>query len=1457
MKIQKSRNSRQPVKDYSSVCHQQGRMLTDSDLTEQALLSRDRLNQALKDVIGSGTPRHGALLQVTEAGDARIPSLHWGRVYADGVLGEVRPDGDAADADQFDYAHQLYYPQAPDLPAAAHRLYVDVWERSVIWLEDEMLRDPGLHGADTTTRTQTMAQVKWCGAELDPICPDVNPPIGDARLRLVLRSLATSADPCDPCADELELNDPVGNYLFRVEVHDVSYDVSDQPSAVVLKWSSENGAEAYATADVPPDFADSQFVYEFFDETTEKQLGVHLGRDAASQRIIDGQRSSLINSFSDSSPLAKEFVRRWDGWCRIEKNGLDWQLSDGYEGTIDLTSGVGADKPGHVTQGGDSLAIELRVISLSIQLADFPLLAGDYWTAPVRESIHQQGEVLLEDAATAEGVPPEGESHHYMLLVDVDAAGVLNLPVTSECDAYNACQLPQFPSLTDLRADDVCYDNSSCDMPHVSSVQDALDHLCQERDLRWHNRHLHGWGIVCGLTLECDPKDPAGVVLNTGYALDCMGNDMIVEVEDKSLRNQNIIKLMEEAQIDPASLGDDQGLCLYLDHSDDGELVVRIERYESDNESWIDRLRDTLLYDFYDDCIVGLIETITGELQETGVKARCALTKCGHELIRPVQRRTLTLTNVLFQYTQGESSTVLNISHCEHALLKDLYERLRNHLRSKTFCAQFQNVDFPDYPFADAERCRATWFAPEPLDHIRLHPEGKLAFGWRRSSSRVFVFGQLEKGCLGDLVGYFDVPQLEKGSISDLTINTSNVIHLSAIVHEEDTLFARGKLGEINQDGCEIKIEWQTSFMCGVKVVQLKQSPWSTRQLYAVGLCKGAYLIDPEKLFSEEKIERDPDWAFPASGHIDFDVKGTRVICTAAEKSGCEKGEYDRLVFFNAALAEDVASQPLLMLTPMVNQQPVRGSDGLVLARSDGSDSDDVLGNNFANGFTADDLNTNLVMFLVADIGDKKALCRFDIKGLQKDAGTAQVWHGQFYHQFDAASHIALKYVRGGKLDGVVAARYAMHDIQYIPGDPRQYQKELLSSIPVQAGPVDVAVNDSLGQIHILNHLGQSVTVLNYELRPYQQQRNILQQYRADVIAAFYQLLSGLLQYLKDCFCNHLLIQCPECDLEEDKVYLGCLSLRNGEVYNICNFTKRKYVKTFTSFSYWLSLIPIGPLVSWAIERICCLVLPNLFQRKESQTFSISPQQLGTVSAVLNTDHTNMLQAVSLAGKDVSQKGLNALVSAGYKDNSSYQDLVGTEYHYRPGVIQRAQPKLATNQAILEKVDSIELERARSKAEVTGLQQDVSMLRTEKEAAEIRFQALEADYNNVLVKRVEAVEADKQQAGAEVTALKSEIAQLKQERSASEQRFTELEKNIVELNKLRTNVTPIVNAAKPVSSIEGITPANARILESNNITTVKQLAESDANLLMELGIKRNTATSLIRKANDKLVIREP
>jgi hypothetical protein len=1438
MKIQNSRNSRQPNKDYSSVCHQQGRMLTDADLTEQALIARDRLNEALKDVIGSGTPRHGALLQVIEAGGEQIPSLHWGRVYVDGIPAAVRAADDAPDADQFDYAHQLRYPEAPALPAgSAHRLYVDVWERSVIWLQDEGLRDPGLHGADTTARTQTLAQVKWCAADQDPLCSDINPTLGDARLRLVLRSLATGTDPCDPCAEELELNDPVGNYLFRVEVHDVAYDANDQPEAVVLKWSSENGAEAYATSSVPPDFASNQFVYEFFDETTEQRLGIHLARDGSNQRVIDGQRPGLLSVFSASAPQAKDSVRRWDGWCRIEKSGSDWQLSAGFEGTIDLTSGVGADKPGHVTQGGDGVSIELRVITLSLELADHPLVAGDYWSAPVRESVHQQGEVLLADPDSGAGVAPQGEPHHYMLLVDVDAEGKQTVAPASGCDGYNACRLPQFPSLTDLRASDICFDNNVCDMPEVVTVQDALDQLCQERDLRWHNRHLHGWGVVCGLILECDPEQPDAVILNGGYALDCEGNDMVVDEEGFTI---NIPERLEEEGIDPAGLAEDQGVCLYLEFTEDKELDVGIELYEEEQLDWWERLRGTLLHDFYDDCILDLVKALTGELQDTEVEQRCALTVCGREQIRPAKRRTLTLANLLFHYQQGEAETILNLSQCEHALLRDLYDSLKNILRSRTFCAQFEQQAFPDYPFADEPICRATWFTPETLDHVRPSADGKLVFGWQRNSARVFVFQQLEKGCLGDLVGYFDVPQMDQGTLTDLNFS-DGVLTLVGIVHQEDSLFARGKLGSFDTKNCEIKIDWQTSFMCGIRIVRLVEAPWSNKQLYLVGLCKGVYLFERDALFSETKIERDPDWGFAASGHIDFDLRSGLVFATAAGSgASCLEGYYNQLVMFNGLPVDGVA-QPVTTLIPRAieTQQIVLGSDGFVLGRVGDSRSETPTPAADVAGVGLLEQIRGLTLFLVGELGEQKILYRFDSNHIKAGEAKTVDWFGDFHHGFEAADRVALQYLKAEKHDGVIATRYAMHDMQYIPGDPSLYKDGLLDSIPVQAGPVAVAVIDSRQQILVLNHMGQSFTLLNDGLEAYQKGRDTLGQYRVDVLAAFYGLLSGLLQYLKDCFCNHLLIHCAECTGDE-KVYLGCLTLRDGAVYNICNFTKRKFVKTAESIAYWLSIIPIGPLVGWLVEELCCLILPNYFQQRETPTFSITPNQLGVAKAVMHTDRNNILSGITSGSQEIARKGLTQVVGAGYKDQRDYPELVGKEYRYKPGVFQPPQVALASDAQVRKQVQTLAKDRSKSTQQVNLLQQQVLSLQADRQS---------------LVERVGAVEADKQKAEQEVANLKAQLVGLQQEKSTTDARILELEKTQVEFNDLRTSMQPLINAAKPVSSVEGVTPETATLLEKNRITTVKALADADPTLLRELGMTDDTATNLVKLANDQLLIK--
>jgi hypothetical protein len=43
-----------------------------------------------------------------------------------------------------------------------------------------------------------------------------------------------------------------------------------------------------------------------------------------------------------------------------------------------------------------------------------------------------------------------------------------------------------------------------------------------------HNRYLVGTGVVCGLMVKCDPCCDGSVVVETGYAIDCEGNDIVL-----------------------------------------------------------------------------------------------------------------------------------------------------------------------------------------------------------------------------------------------------------------------------------------------------------------------------------------------------------------------------------------------------------------------------------------------------------------------------------------------------------------------------------------------------------------------------------------------------------------------------------------------------------------------------------------------------------------------------------------------------------------------------------------------------------------------------------------------------------------------------------------------------------------------------------------------------------------
>ena len=490
MKSQISRNTYRPDRHFSGVYQQQGRMVLDSDGNEQVEITRERLNQAMGDVIGSGIPRKGGLDIITDGAGGFL--IAPGRIYVDGIPAEVTPSDEQVN---IPYHGQEDFPGAPAIilgpespptsPPSIERykVYADIWERLVAAIEDHQLLDSGLHGADTCTRTQTMVQIKWCGSNANPEDRTQNPQRGSAKLSLEMRASSTSPDKCDPCSQEISLASDTGNYLFRVEVHDVVMDPSGL-TMLTLKWSSENGAEQFQVDNIPSDFTSGNWVYEFFGEKDEKHLGKHLVE-------ADGfpSRGKLDTNFSyPTNPTKHPNVRRWDGYCTLVKSGSNWALAKSGNKVLGMDRGIElAQTSDPVSRLGDTFIDQNLIINLSsIQLKltlwedsfESVFLAGDFWQAAVREkeALTSPPKLLLD------AEEPHGIVHHYLLLAEIEGNNVSH--------PEGLCQRFAFPPLTDIRASEICTDNlcPQLDAEGVTTVQDALVALC--------NRGGEGGGCV-------------------------------------------------------------------------------------------------------------------------------------------------------------------------------------------------------------------------------------------------------------------------------------------------------------------------------------------------------------------------------------------------------------------------------------------------------------------------------------------------------------------------------------------------------------------------------------------------------------------------------------------------------------------------------------------------------------------------------------------------------------------------------------------------------------------------------------------------------------------------------------------------------------------------------------------------------------------------------------------------
>jgi Family of unknown function (DUF6519)/Right handed beta helix region len=406
-----------PRKRYSGVFMQQGRVQLDADWNEAIEGITRRWQVQAMDTFGhcavpkATTPDAFKIIPI--AGPPPNLALGEGRMYVDGLLAEIL-EGELHQGNPVSYLNQPFYPLPPPLPTGGEAIvYVDVWEREVTYIEDPELLEKALGGPDTTTRTQTVWQVKVEGVD-NATCGAALPAPSGGRL--------SSRGIAPPPADDPCIISPSGgfrgleNRLYRVEVH-----TEGDLTNAMFKWSRENASVVSTVQEITTNGGQSTLtvsrigrdkilrfeINDWVEVTDDRrelmgQPGI-MGRIAAppdeAKQTITLDRALPAGTFDAADESRHTRVRRWDQRLDVNGDGLvavanAWlPLEDGVE------------------------------IRFSLDPATATFHVGDYWVFAARTA---DGSVEELVEAT-----PRGIIHHYCQLATLTGLG--EAPAAHDC----------------------------------------------------------------------------------------------------------------------------------------------------------------------------------------------------------------------------------------------------------------------------------------------------------------------------------------------------------------------------------------------------------------------------------------------------------------------------------------------------------------------------------------------------------------------------------------------------------------------------------------------------------------------------------------------------------------------------------------------------------------------------------------------------------------------------------------------------------------------------------------------------------------------------------------------------------------------------------------------------------------------------------------------------------------
>lgn len=1122
-------------KHYSGVIHQQGRVTIDTDPNEQLDIQLYRTHTQTKDVVGkAGVPKKNDGFRISLDSNLGMV-IKPGRIYVEGLLCELEEKLGTPST----YLNQPYYPdpdtqhfnqisspiESPLSPLeetvvniadGTYIIYIDAWQREVNYLDDPLIQEVALGEADTTTRLQTVWQVKLLKVDADTkaSCKTtftewtnlIKAPTGKLKAQ-TSKSLAIN-DPCSlkPSSGFRGLE----NQLYRVEIHKGG----NLPTAS-FKWSRNNatlettiesvtGSKIKVTSigkDELLSFAPGQWV-----EIIDHVSSLHNNPNSL-LRIAEVDPSTREIVFSNS-------VNQYAGKERLKLRRWDQPNGSGSSDGITITSGWISLEDG-----------------IEIQFSTGSYRSGDYWLIPARTATAEiewppfmPGELPLVQS-------PKGVPHYYSKLA--------LLKVNTGLATLEDCR-DLFPALTDLCAEDIGFKNDNCDMGGAQNVQEALDLLCAANDLRDHNKHLHGYGVVCGLKVRCG-FNRQFVTIENGYALDCEGN--IVRLKKRRGLDYSVV-----TEAATAGLLDNDGngeVSLRIAYNGKNEPSILIEQYVRKN-FWEEVLEGTLIKDYFDKDIKPLFDF---------VKKHFVFGATDTVPVPIEQQRITAVINLLFQLLNSATGPYIFLSglskrtdNCdlkpeqkqnEDQLLYCLYQELKSLLASQTFCGMFDN-DHP-FPGYKIEEGLDTIFGPTLRFHnrLRIHPLEKFAYTCGRDS-KIYVY-DLSKRMLHDILSF---PSTSNIKLQDIAISSNGKeLYATGLLDDKDSVIAI-----VSINATSGKHDWVngSSVKCAFKYVSLAYHP--KNGLYGAAKGKGLFKIESigTPSFKETKIKD-----INATGILVIPPE-TNIAYVAASNVaiGTETSAFDRIDPVN--IDTGAVGTPY----PTAGQNE---ADDLCIVRDKLYVSAGSAGSR-----------------LFREIPLASPLTKIDIP-------------------LDASSTVRFAYAEAADSKCMLIVLSDLSKVVRWNFGANTIDKGF--RIPVQVFPFGIATTKKGNQAYVLNTIVNTLTAVELEKAFRSPAPNYTEDppldiayYHDDAINAFKDLMKHILLYLKDAFCNRFIIDCPTCN-EGDHVYLGTVMIKNRKVYRICNFSKRRYVKTFRTWGYWLSTVPILPLAKKSFARFCCTVL--------------------------------------------------------------------------------------------------------------------------------------------------------------------------------------------------------------------------------------------------------------------------